>query len=57
MSRKTMVWGGMIIGSSIGGVLPYFWGNYDFFSFQSVILTFLGGVLGIWAAFKLSNLF
>ena len=57
MSRKTMVWGGMIIGSSIGGFLPYLWGNFDYFSFQSVILTFVGGLVGVWAGFKLSNLF
>jgi len=52
-----MVWGGMIIGSSIGGFLPYLWGNFDYFSFQSVILTFVGGLVGVWAGFKLSNLF
>jgi len=57
MSRKSLIWGGMIIGSAIGGFLPYLWSNYNPFSFSSVILTFVGGVLGIWAGLKLSDSF
>jgi hypothetical protein len=55
MSRKSLVWGGMIIGSAVGGVLPYFWGNYNMFSFSSVVLTTLGGLLGIWIGWKLAG--
>lgn len=57
MSRKSLVWGGMIVGSSVGAFLPYLWGNYNPFSFSSVVLTFVGGILGIWAGLNLSNYF
>jgi len=50
-----MVWGGMIIGSAAGGAAPYLWGNYNAFSFSSVLLTAVGGLIGIWIAWKLSN--
>jgi len=50
-----MVWGGMIIGSTAGAYAPYLWGNYSFFSFSSVIFTAVGGLIGIWIAWKLSN--
>ncbi|HVW71648.1 MAG TPA: hypothetical protein VHB93_00665 [Candidatus Paceibacterota bacterium] len=55
MSRKTLVWGGMIVGSSVGGLLPYLWGNYNFFSFSSVVLTAVGGIVGIWIGWKLAG--
>lgn len=57
MSRKGLIWGGMIIGSSIGGFLPYVWGDYSLFSFSSVILTAVGGLIGIWAGLTLSRMF
>ncbi len=50
-----MVWGGMIIGSGIGGFLPYLWGNYNIFSFSSVLLTAAGGLIGIWIGWKLAS--
>ncbi|MEK7601996.1 MAG: hypothetical protein AAB472_00700 [Patescibacteria group bacterium] len=45
---KTFIWGGMFVGSGIGSFLPVLWGE-DVLSLSSVFLTFLGGVLGIWA--------
>lgn len=56
MSRKTLIWGGMIIGSSIGGFLPYLWGNFNMFSFSSVFLTGAGGLAGIWVGLQLSRM-
>lgn len=44
----------MVIGSTLGGLIPNLWGA-GFMSFSSVILTAVGGVLGIWLAFKVSN--
>ena len=55
MSRKSLIWGGLIIGSAIGGFLPYLWGNYNLISFSSVFLSALGGIAGIWAGLKLSR--
>ncbi len=44
----------MIIGSAVGGFIPALWGE-GFFSFSSIILSAVGGVLGIWAGYKISR--
>ena len=44
----------MSIGAAVGGYLPMLWGD-DLFSMSSVLLTALGGFLGIYAGFKLSQ--
>ncbi|MEK7567780.1 MAG: hypothetical protein AAB513_02565 [Patescibacteria group bacterium] len=54
MDSKKMVWIGMIIGSTVGGYMPTLWGD-SFLSFTSVILSAIGGILGIWLGFKISN--
>jgi hypothetical protein len=54
MDSKKMIWGGMIVGSAIGGYLPLLWGGSTF-SFPSILLGALGGILGIWIGFKISG--
>jgi len=54
MDSKKLIWLGMGVGSLIGSFLPSLWGS-GVFSFSSVIFTAVGGILGIWAAFKLIN--
>jgi len=54
MNSKSLIWIFMAIGSAIGGYIPTFWGA-SFFSFSSVILTALGGILGIYLGFKMSK--
>ncbi len=54
MNSKSLIWIFMAIGSSVGGAIPMLWGD-SFFSFSSVLLTAVGGIIGIWIAFKLSN--
>jgi len=44
----------MLIGSTVGGFIPTLWGA-GFLSISSVFLTAVGGILGIWMGFKLSN--
>lgn len=56
MSMKTFIWGGMFAGSGLGSVLPLLWGASPV-SMTSVILTFVGGVVGIWAGFQLGKYF
>jgi len=51
MDKKILMLG-MIIGSTIGGYLPTFFGA-SAFSFSSIICGVAGGVLGIWLPFKL----
>jgi hypothetical protein len=54
MDSKKIVWIGMTVGLSVGGLLPLLWGGSEF-SFSSIILSGLGGIAGIWAGFKLSR--
>jgi hypothetical protein len=48
---KKIVMIGMVIGSFIGGYVPTFFGA-GVFSMTSVIFGFLGGVVGIYLAYK-----
>lgn len=54
MSRKTLIYAGLILGSTIGGFLPALWGA-GAFSFSGVILSALGGIAGIYLGFKLGS--
>ncbi len=45
---------GMIIGSTLGGYIPTLFG-VDSLSYTSLFCAFIGGILGIWVTFKLSN--
>lgn len=56
MNAKSLIWIGMFVGSTIGGSLPLLWGA-SMISFSSIIFTAVGGMLGIWAGFKLSRMF
>jgi hypothetical protein len=53
MGRKSLVWIGMAVGSALGGYLPALWGG-DLLSFSSLILSAVGGILGIWLGDRLS---
>jgi len=54
MTPKTLVWIGIIIGSTVGGWVPTLWGA-ELLSFSAVIGSLVGGLLGIWAAYKISQ--
>jgi hypothetical protein len=54
---KTMIWLGAGVGGTVGGCIPYFWGNYSFLSFSSLILSAIGGIIGIWAGYQLGKMF
>ncbi len=43
----------MLIGSTIGGLIPALWGDAVGFSMSSVFLSAVGGIGGIMLAFKL----
>jgi hypothetical protein len=53
MSRKSLVYVGATIGSIAGGYLPTLWGA-DLLSMSSIVFSGLGGLAGIYAAFKLT---
>jgi uncharacterized membrane protein YeaQ/YmgE (transglycosylase-associated protein family) len=44
----------MFVGSTIGGFIPSLWGD-NFLSMSSVFLTAVGGMIGIWIGFKISQ--
>ncbi len=54
MSRKFLILLGMTTGSFIGGYVPVLWGA-GLLSFTSVIGNAIGGLLGIWITFKLTQ--
>jgi len=51
---KSGAWIGMVIGSAIGSFIPTLWGD-GFISFTSVVLTAVGGIIGIYIGFKISE--
>jgi len=54
MDSKKLIWFGLFVGSFVGSILPELWGD-NMFSISSVILTAVGGLLGIWLGYKLSE--
>jgi len=44
----------MFVGSGIGGFLPILWGD-SALSFSAIVLTFVGGVVGIWIGYMLGR--
>jgi hypothetical protein len=55
MRMKTFVWGGFFIGSTIGQFVPYIWDSTSMFSFSSILLSGLFGMLGIYAGYKVGK--
>ena len=53
MSKKA-VWFGMFVGSTIGGFVPMLW-HASMFSVSAVLMSTVGGVVGIWAVYRLGR--
>ena len=51
MSTTALVWIGLTVGSVVGGYLPALWGG-DLISFSSVVLSAVGGIVGIWVGYR-----
>jgi uncharacterized membrane protein YeaQ/YmgE (transglycosylase-associated protein family) len=54
MDSKTMVMIGLTIGSLVGGYIPTFFGA-GVFSFASLIGSTVGGIVGIYIMYKLTQ--
>jgi dipeptide/tripeptide permease len=54
MSTKTLTYTGLFIGSTIGSFIPTLWGD-SLFGITGVLLSAVGGILGIIAGYKLSK--
>ena len=53
MERK-FVWLGLFVGSTVGSFLPELWGG-GLLSFSSIFWSFVGGIVGIWAGYKIGQ--
>ena len=54
MESKRVIMLFMFVGSAIGGYLPVLWGGGTF-SMSSILLTAVGGLVGIYVGYKLTN--
>jgi hypothetical protein len=54
MNQKTLIWIGLFVGSTVGGMVPSLWGD-NFLTMSSVLLTAVGGLIGIWIGFRLGQ--
>ena len=52
--EKKMIYLGMFIGSTIGGFVPALWGG-DLFSMSGLFFSLVGGILGIWAGYRIGQ--
>ncbi len=53
---KQWVYGGMFLGSTLGGLVPALWGEGGL-TIAALAGSTVGGALGIWAGYKLSRRF
>jgi hypothetical protein len=53
---KTLIYGSVLVFSTIGGYIPSLWGA-GFFSLWGIIGGIIGTIVGIWVALKLNNYF
>lgn len=51
MSPKSLVWLGVGVGGTIGGLVPMLWGA-GAFSFWGVLFSGLGGFAGLYLSYK-----
>jgi hypothetical protein len=52
MGEKTLIWIGLIVGSTVGGWLGALLSHGNWLSWQSVLGDTLGALLGIYAGYK-----
>lgn len=54
MGTRRLIWFGLIAGSTIGGFVPELW-HASMFSLWGIVMSTIGGIIGIWAAWKIGN--
>lgn len=56
MQSRSLVWIGLAVGSTVGGLIPELWGA-GILSFSSIFLSALGGIAGIWVGYQIAQNF
>jgi hypothetical protein len=51
---KVFIWTGFVVGSTLAGLLPTLWGD-DMLSVAGLVLSTVGGMLGIFSGWKLAQ--
>lgn len=54
MERKTTIWIGVFVGSTIGGFIPGLWGA-GMLSYSGLVCSTVGALAGIWIAWKVTE--
>jgi uncharacterized membrane protein YeaQ/YmgE (transglycosylase-associated protein family) len=54
MNAKTLVRLGILIGSTVGGYVPTFFGA-ELLSFSALFGSLIGGIVGVWIAYKVDE--
>ncbi len=54
MGSKRLVWFGLTVGSTLGGMVPALW-HASMFSLWGIVFSTIGGILGIWAGWRIGN--
>jgi hypothetical protein len=52
--EKKAIWVGMFVGSTLGGFVPMLW-HASLFSLWGIVLSTVGGLVGIWAGYRVSH--
>lgn len=50
--NKFFITFGMIVGSTVGALLPGLWGDSNILGGTSILLGLVGGIIGIWVGVK-----
>jgi hypothetical protein len=54
MQSRSFIWMGAFIGSTIGSLIPWLWGD-GVLSYSSVLLGGIGALVGLWIGSKMST--
>jgi len=54
VTSRQWIWLGAIIGSTVGGMVPALW-HASMLSMSGLLFSTIGGVVGIWAGWKIGR--
>jgi uncharacterized membrane protein YeaQ/YmgE (transglycosylase-associated protein family) len=54
MRSQAPIWIGILVGSTIGKLIPELWGE-DAFSYSSLLFSDAGALVGLWIGYRISS--